>query len=116
MTDLERKKAVEDLVVRRGPVSEALLRLKRFPWDSDTELVILTRADALRLLDEYLQGKLTSDSCTEWADAVEVRNDIGLEEGYEDLLKDFIFELANPKINVPLTPSSAGKWKTRLGQ
>jgi len=116
MADTQRKRVLQDLVMRRRPVSEALLRLETFPWDSETELVTLTRADALRLLDEYLRGELTSDSCEEWADAIEVRDDIGMEEGFDDLLKSFIFELANPAINERLTQSKAEQWKGRLAQ
>lgn len=102
--------------MRRGLVSEALLRLRTFPWDSETELVTLTRGDALGLLDEYLRGELTRASFEAWAEAVEVRDDIGMEEGFEDLLRSFIFELANPEIDGQLTKSKAEHWKRRLAQ
>ena len=115
MTNAAREQVLKDLVARRGPVPETLARLKEFPWDSGAPLVILTRRDILALLDEYLREKVARESCEEWANALELRDDIGMEHGFEDMLKDFIFELANPTIKGPLTRSRAESWKASLG-
>lgn len=44
---------------RRVPIPQALAALADSTWDSDTELVTLTRADAVRALRNHLDGTLT---------------------------------------------------------
>ena len=116
MTKVARVAALEDLVSLRVPPAEAQRRLRAFGWDSDDELVTLTRRDLLRLLDEYLLGNLTNDDVEHWANAVEGRDDIGFEEELEAVLKDMVFQLAAPEITAPLTPAAALEWKRRLDQ
>lgn len=41
MVDLERKKAVDDVVFVRKPLAVAIPALKAFPWDSEHALVVL---------------------------------------------------------------------------
>jgi hypothetical protein len=110
----DRIKAIQDLVKLRIQLPDAISRLKQFPWDSEAELVALTRTDTRRLLHEYLEGALSADSVEEWANAVEGRDDIGFEKGFEALLKDFVFELANPDLAQRMTPSHARDWIRRL--
>lgn len=106
----QREDALRDLVQRRAPVPEAIAALARFPWDSDTELVALTRADAVRVLQDYLAGTLTAEDAQQWADALEVRDDVGREPGFADELTEFLFEMATPEVAGPLTPELATQW------
>ncbi|MGI5214911.1 hypothetical protein [Plantactinospora sp. CA-290183] len=105
---------MRNLIELRLPLDEATTALTRFPWDSDAELVALTRADALRLLRRYLHGDLTAVDCQRWAEALEGRDDIGLETGFENLLKGFLFEIATPALFGDLTPALAATWETTL--
>lgn len=114
MKTRDRIEALRDLIELRIQLPEAILRVKQFSWDSKVELIVLTRIDAQRLLGEYLEGKLSADSVEEWANAVEGREDIGLETGSQALLKNFVFELANPYITHQLTPLLAIEWMRRL--
>lgn len=107
---VQREEALRDLVERRAPVPQAIAALADFSWDSDTELVNLTRADAVRVLQDYLAGKLTVQDVQYWADALEVRDDIGREAGFEDELTEFLFEMATPDVAGPLTPELATQW------
>ncbi|RJQ81374.1 hypothetical protein [Amycolatopsis panacis] len=109
-TQAQRTGALRDLVQRRVPVPQALAALTDFAWDSDTELVTLTRADAVRSLRDHLDGTLTDRDLQSWADALEVRDDIGREPGYEDQLTEFLFEIATPEVAGPLTPERATHW------
>ena len=93
----------------------AAAAVRGLPWDSDGELVTLVRANAIGLLQRYIRGELTRSDLEMWADAVEARDDIGLEQGQEDVLRAFVFETANPTLAEPISPSYAHRWITRLG-
>jgi hypothetical protein len=114
MTKVARVAALEDLVSLRLPPAEAKRRLHAFGWDSDDELVALTRGDLIHVLDEYLLGSLTDEEVGLWANAVEGRDDIGFEEDFEAVIKDMVFQLATPEITTPLTPAAALEWRRRL--
>jgi hypothetical protein len=89
---MRRAEAVRDLVELRVPVERAVAELARFPWDSAVELCVLGRVDALRLLERYQRHELTVAECQRWAEALEGRDDVGLEAGFEDRLKEFLFQ------------------------
>lgn len=116
MLRTQRAEAVGDLVELRVPVEQAAAALARFPWDSDEELHVLTRADALRLLKRYKRQELTVVECQRWADALEGRDDLGLEDGFEDTLKEFLFQIATPELTEPLTPHVATRWEATLNR
>ena len=109
-----RRQALEDLLFLRLPVERAVQRLKEFPWDSERELAILTRVDAQRLLTAFLDGRLVAAQCQEWAFALEGRDDLALEGGSENLLKNFLFEISSPELNGELTTRKAEEWRTRV--
>jgi hypothetical protein len=110
----QRAEALRDLVQLRRPVGPAITALAGFVWDSVEELVILTRADALRLLARYRTQQLTAKDCRRWAETLEGRDDLGLEAGYEDALKDFLFTIATPELTEPLTPQLTQRWEAAL--
>jgi hypothetical protein len=110
----ERKRALEDLTQLRAPVRPSAQTLKGYLWDSESKLVVLTRLDCRRLITAYLNGDLSGDDWEVWAEALEVRDDVGVEEGFEDLIKGFLFEIATPEITRQLTPSTAEEWMTRF--
>jgi hypothetical protein len=110
----DRHEALQDLLSLRQPLPAAIEAVKKYPWDSDVALVTMTRTDALRLLDAFTSGRLTAGECEAWANAVEGRDDIDLEEGAEAVLKDFLFELATPEASRALTHDTAAAWRQRL--
>ncbi len=110
----DRRALLADLISLSIPAETACQRLAAFGWDSDTELVVLTRADCVRLLDSYLAGELPAEECEAWGEVIEGRDDIGFEEGASEPLKTFLMELATPEITRPLTPESAHEWRNAL--
>jgi hypothetical protein len=66
------------------------------------------------VLDQYLDERLSAAAVELWAEVVEGRDDIALESGYEDLLKETIFQLATTVINTELSPSKAQELRLRL--
>ena len=110
----ERIQALRDLLELRRPVGEAVSRLRRFPWDSANELVILTRRSALDMVNRYLGDQLTASEFVEWANALEGRDDVGFEDLDEDLLRQFLLEFANPELFEPISTDLAREWSVRL--
>jgi hypothetical protein len=115
-TQARRVEALRDLVELRVPIRDATAALGRFVWDSDEELVDLTSMDVMQLLNGYLDGRLSADDCREWAESLEVRDDVGREPGREEELAEFLFEIATPEVAGELTPQRAQQWISRLQQ
>jgi hypothetical protein len=110
-----RRELLADLLELRHAPHTAAAAVRAMPWDSDSELVVLSRAHVLRLLQRYLRGELESSDLETWADAVEARDDIGYEHDQDDALRAFVFETANPTLAEPISPGYADRWIRRLG-
>jgi hypothetical protein len=110
MSSGPRYDVLRDLIAAREPIEQTLGLLRMFPWDSEWVLVVLYRSDVARILQRYLQAELSAEQCVAWADAIEARDDIGFETDRVGLLKQLIFELANPKLAGPLSHDAAHAW------
>lgn len=95
---LSRRDAVRDLVEWRVPVTESLRRLAGFPWDSDDELVQMTRGHVSSVLRRFLNGEVSAQAVEDWAEAVFMRDDIGFGEPPDEVLKEALFELSTPEL------------------
>ena len=110
----QRTEALRDLINIRVPVEQAEAALADFGWDSDDDLDVLTRADVIQILQRYQAGELPATDCRRWAEALEGRDDLGFEDGWEDTLKELLLEIATPELTEPLTPEFAHGWERRL--
>lgn len=113
--DRARRDALVDLVELREALPDAITAVRKLPWDSEVELVLLTRANAVLLLTRYLRRELSAAELEAWANAVETREDIGAESGHEELLRSFLFESANPLLAEQISDGYARRWMARLG-
>jgi|WetSurMetagenome_2_1015567.scaffolds.fasta_scaffold628306_1 hypothetical protein len=114
MNDIdERASLVRALIRGERPTTDVLSELARFPWDSD-ELAILTRADVVKILCRCVDGIFSANDVEDWANGIEMRDDVGLDPDHEELLKEAVFQLANPDINEPVTLEFAKRWIDRL--
>lgn len=102
-----------DLIEVRLPLADAIAAVRELPWDSDIELALLERAHVITLLQRYLRHELTPADLEEWANAVEGREDIGLEPACEEL-EAFVFETANPLLAEPISEENARRWLERF--
>jgi hypothetical protein len=109
-----RSQALNDLLQYNQPMDWINAALKNFPWDSDAIHAVLTRAHITTVLQRYLDGTLFENQVEAWANAVEGRDDIAWEEGYEELLQETIHQLANPILTFPLTQNDAQKMNAIL--
>ncbi|TAE33706.1 MAG: hypothetical protein EAY65_04215 [Alphaproteobacteria bacterium] len=104
-----RSQALNDLLEYNQPIDWITTALKKFPWDSDTIYAVLTRTHIITVLQRYLDATLCEHRVETWANAVEGRDDIAWEQGYEELLQETIHQLANPLLTLSLTQNAAKK-------
>ena len=104
-----RAQILRDLIELTRPVAVVRRELAEFPWDS-AELIQLERAYLSKILNRYASGELSSQAVSEWAEAVEGRDDVG----YDKQVADVLAELASPEINGTLTRERARKLTSLL--
>jgi hypothetical protein len=102
---MRRRTQILQELARFETPSEPLLReLRSFGWDwTGKPLLVLTKADILRVIDRFLAGQISAAQLQEWAENLEVREDVAFEERDAELLDDIFFRIATPMINEPLT-------------
>ncbi len=99
--------ALQNLLELNGNVNSLVKALRAYPWDADAVLITLTRGHIRAALQIYLNHKLDAQQLEGWANAVECREDIDFEAGHENMLREVIFQLANPLLTIPITPQNA---------
>lgn len=97
---MDRKEILERVLAINGDLQLLHQELKKFPWDTDFPLVVLSIDDMIDVLNKVIVGNICIDVLEEWADIIECRDDIDFEH---QELQEIIFELANPLINGKLT-------------
>lgn len=72
--------------------------IRQYPWDPIEweEKVILTANNIVNLLLRYIKWEISYEYLIDWADFLEVREDIDFEEDNEDIISELIHILANP--------------------
>ncbi|UHQ19727.1 hypothetical protein LVB87_00725 [Lysobacter sp. KIS68-7] len=73
--------------------------------------VVLSIADVIRSLDEYLDGNVSAAEVHEWAEGYDVNEDIEFEV---EALTGVVFDLTSPEINGALTVARATRIKEDL--
>jgi hypothetical protein len=89
------------------PIEDTIALLRAYGWESNEEVVVLTAADAVRILERYLSGELTAHQVEHWAELLELRGDLGYEETWSEELRRLLSLLANPEANETITPTLA---------
>ena len=105
---------MQALVSFDRPLGDIHAALSQYPWDSEVELVLLSRTHIVSVLERFISGSLSAAEVEGWANAIEGRDDIGFETKSRELLKEAIQELANPALTHELTHDSAGILISRL--
>lgn len=102
-----RTRDLNELLSLAGPIRELAAALQEYPWDSEVELVVLKRSHVATVLRRYLDNDLDETAVTQWAEAIECRDDIGHESVAADWLDGAIHELATPETQGRLTEGRA---------
>lgn len=109
----ERLGLVVELVTLSRPLDDILHDLQQCSGDADAELVTLERQHVVSVLERYVAGEIEERTVEDWADAVELRDDVGLPD--DETLRDSLFEAANPPADRPLTSERAKTMIKLLG-
>ncbi len=109
-----REELLRNLVSGSRPVADLSKELATFGWDSEVELVTVCCSDVRKMLEDYIAGRRSGSDVRAWAEAIEGRDDVGLAAADEEVLRDTIFELANPELSHALTPLLAQQLLRRL--
>ena len=108
----ERTQAVIALVRFSFPVDELRSMLTTFPWDFETPLAVLEPADIQRSLRRYLGGDLSADDICDWANLIEMRDDVDYQS--TELVEDFVFAAANLELQGAINTEWAKDWISKL--
>ena len=105
--DPARVRALGDLVERHASTAAASAELARLGWSEDEVVDLLPRHVAAVVAD-LVEGRIGEAEATEWADAVDARDDLGREEGSAQLVNDALFVLGSPELlDRPLREAAA---------
>jgi hypothetical protein len=96
------------LIEYREPIEQTIAGLSELGWDAEEPAALITPDDVKGILQRFLRRELTSAQVTDWADLVEVREDIAY-SSHENVLSDIVFRLANPSLRDEVTPTLATK-------
>jgi len=112
-----RAEILKELVRFEKPAEPLMRELRSFGWDwSGAPLLVLKKEDLLRIIDRFLTHNISATRLHEWAENLEVREDVAFDENEKELLEEIFFRLAAPEINEPLTFASVQKMKDELNQ
>lgn len=89
--------------------------LSSFGWDSQEDLVVITREQILKTLNKFIEGQISELDLEEWSEAIECREDISFDKNHREVISEIIFELANPKIAGDLTKEKVKYLIKKLG-
>ncbi len=96
----KRKQILVDLFNLKGNLNELQYELSKYPWDSETPLILVKKINFVNSLLKFLNNDLLFLEVEFWANIIECRDDIEFES--EDI-KEYIFELANPYLYGEIT-------------
>ena len=82
-----------DLVHFKNNIDTLKNMLFQIGFDSETELVSMSRDDIVKILQRSLDKKISFLEIEEWANLIECREDIDFED---EKTQEMIFKLANP--------------------
>lgn len=108
-----REALLTSLLNRTRPIEDILNDLSELTFDSDP-LIPLRPEHLISVLDDYLAGIADAESVERWANAVEVRDDLFYEGDNGEIVKEMVFDLANPRLSGALTAETADQMKSTL--
>ncbi len=98
------------------PLRQITSTLATFGWDSDLPLITLNRQHIATVLTRYLDSELSKVDVEDWANAIEGREDISYENGVTDELSNIVYQLANPRLTLPMSATSARELLKQLNK
>jgi hypothetical protein len=97
---LNRTEILSELVTFSKPLGFLSHGLSQLEWDYEEMPVVMMSTHLLKVLDRFVRGELNAQEIESWANLVEGREDL---EFSEEILGEFVYELANPELEGELT-------------
>lgn len=110
-----RKELVKSLIEYKGDIDGIIEELSQYPYDSE-QLVVLTRRHIINVLERFLEDEFLSSEVQFWADAIETREDIQYEIGYEEVITDALLKLSQLQLEGTLDQDSAKQMMLELAK
>ena len=104
---------LNDLIGLKGELSNLKLELSEYAWDSESTLLTISKSSFISVAHRYLNDSLSDLELEDWADTIECRDDIDFDS---ELIREYIYELANPSINGKITKGKVTKMVSDLAQ
>ena len=95
---MNRIELLKSLVAFSIPTTKLKNELNKFPWDSENPLIVFKKEYLLQVIDKLQKNKITLSELIEWANLLEVREDIEYEKPYDAQINKIIFTIANPEL------------------
>jgi hypothetical protein len=106
----ERVTALKKLVNLAEDIDVIQKELRRFEWDSDDELVILTSEAIIEVFKRYQDSSISLNTLEHWANPIEGREDIGYEDSFSEVIKEIIVNLSNPDLYSVINDNKLEGW------
>lgn len=110
-----RKELVTSLIEYKGDIDGIIEELSQYSYDSE-QLVVLTRRHLVNVLERFLEDEFLSSEVQFWADAIETREDIQYEIGYEGIITDALLKLSQFQLEGTLDEDSAKQMMLELAR
>ena len=85
----------------------AMKEIEKYPWDFEGNPLIITRSVFKYILSDYIEGKRSAEEIFNWADFLELREDIDFPKKDRPVLLEMLHVLANPLLEGELTRDKA---------
>lgn len=103
----KRKLALANLVAFSASIAELKQELAELEWDYEGPSFALEASDVVAVLKRYINNELDAQNVEDWANLIEMRDDIMFKGNHASFLENAIFELANPVLHGELIDQSA---------
>ena len=98
MTESERLVRLTRAIRAESPLQSNIRALRELPWDAEELVVILAVDDGVDVLVRHASGEIDDGDLVEWANALEARDDVGLDPRGISELRECLFQLATPEL------------------
>jgi hypothetical protein len=109
MSDLQRSELIRALIALDRPLDVIVAALRSFEWDYVGPPVLVQKSDLISILKRYINGQLDGATVSNWAEALEFRDDVEVDERepHKGVIESGLHDLANPDIQGSLTKKYA---------
>ncbi len=110
----DRRVILENLLTLSRPLPQLKQELAAFGFDYGGEPVELSANELAAVLQKFLDGLIPATAVEDWADLIEVREDVDYPESQKDVISDIIYQLANPVLEGSLDADKAREFLALL--